>query len=183
MDLFEAINERRSIRNFKTDPVSDELLDKIFEAVRMAPSWANTQCWRFIVVRDQELKEKVAATVPDNNPAKKAFASAPVIIAAAAKKNESGYYKGQALTPKGDWGMYDVALAMQNFCLAAHAYGLGTVQMGVFNHAQLTEILEIPEDVEVMVMTPLGFPAKPSKTPKRKEIKEFTFAEKYGRSR
>jgi nitroreductase len=180
MDLFEAIRDRRSIRSYKSDPVSDEVLNQIFEVVRLTPSWANTQCWEFVVIRDPEMKEKIQGTVPKFNPAYKAFGEAPIAVAALGRKNEAGFYKDAAMTPKGDWLMYDIGLAMHAFCLAAHSLGLGTVQVGIFDPAKVAEILGVPENVEVVALTPLGYVDKPSKMPKRKEAAEFVHYDKFG---
>jgi nitroreductase len=75
--------------------------------------------------------------------------------------------------------MFDTGLAMQNLCLAAHALGLGTVVVGRFDHNKVSEILGIPQNVEVVAMTPLGYPATEGSAPKRKEVSEFVFYEKY----
>ena len=63
MELFDAINNRRSIRRYQADPVDDETVNKILEAGRWAPSWANTQCWRFVVVRDPEIKARIGQSL------------------------------------------------------------------------------------------------------------------------
>ncbi len=76
--------------------------------------------------------------------------------------------------------MFDVGLAMQTLCLAAHALGLGTVVVGMFDHKKAEKILGVPGDVEVVAMTPLGYPATGGATPKRKDISEFVFFERYG---
>jgi nitroreductase len=75
--------------------------------------------------------------------------------------------------------MFDTGLAMQTLCLAAHGLGLGTVVVGMFDHQKAGEILGVPENVEVVAMTPLGYPASGSSPPKRKEISEFVFYERY----
>lgn len=80
MELYEALEGRRSIRKYTADPVPDETLQKLLNAARMAPSWKNSQCWRFIVVREQSRKQKLAASLPDVNPCKRAIAEAPVVL-------------------------------------------------------------------------------------------------------
>jgi len=72
MEVLEAIKTRRSIRKYKSDPVDGETLEKVFEAARQAPSWANTQCWQFVVVRDAETKGKLSDTLSETNPARDA---------------------------------------------------------------------------------------------------------------
>ncbi len=183
MDLFQAIRERRSVRKYKTTPVSEEQLNTILEAARWAPSWANTQCWRLVVVRDKETKERLADTLSPGNPAIPAIKGAPVLIVACAQLERSGYYKGVPATDKGDWFMFDVGLAMQNLTLAAHGLGLGTVHVGLFNAAKVAQILEVPEGIAVVEMTPLGYPEDQPAAPRRKELPEFVFYEKYGQEK
>jgi nitroreductase len=179
MDLMEAIKERRSIRKYKPDPVPEEALHQVLEAVRWAPSWNNTQCWEIIVIKDVETKSEVLKAMTKPNPAHSAMIEAPVLLVLCGKKAVSGYYRGKPVTGKGDWLMFDTGLAMQTLCLAAHGLGLGTVVVGMFDHQKAGEILGVPENVEVVAMTPLGFPASGSPAPKRKEISEFVFYERY----
>ena len=99
MDVFDAIKTRRSIRKYKPDPVSDEDLQKIIEAAHWAPSWGNTQCWRFIVVRDADIKARVGETLYKvrfedgwlDNAAAEAIVQAPVLIAVCAQKDLAGF--------------------------------------------------------------------------------------------
>jgi nitroreductase len=182
MDLMEAIKGRRSIRKYKPDPVSEEALNTLMEAVRWAPSWHNTQCWEVIVVKDQKVKSELATTlihIPKSNPAASSMTEASIVLVLCGIKGVSGYYKGQSQTVKGDWLMFDTGLAMQNLCLTAHALGLGTVVVGRFDHKKVAEILGVPQNVEVVAMTPLGYPAAEGSAPKRKELSEFVFYEKY----
>jgi nitroreductase len=181
MELMEAIKGRRSIRKYKSDPVPEEALRTVLEAVRWAPSWANTQCWELIVVRDPKLKSELSTALPNTNPALSSMTDAPVVLVLCGRKGVSGYYKGEARTVKGDWLMFDIGLAMQSLCLAAHALGLGTVIVGMFDHKKAEEILGLPQNIELVAMTPLGYPAAEGGTPKRKEISEFIFYERYGK--
>jgi len=115
METLQCIAERRSIRRFTEAEVSNKQLRQLLEAARLAPSWANTQCWEFVIVRDPETKKKLAETMPEGNPARKAAVNAPVLLVACGRLGRSGFYKGQAATSKGDnWYLYDVGLATQN---------------------------------------------------------------------
>jgi len=174
MDLFEAMQNRRSVRKYTDQPVPDELLDRVLEAARLAPSWVNTQCWRLIVIRDQSIKEQIAQATPKVNPSRKALTQAPVLIAACAEKGLSGCYDGSPATSLGDWYMFDLALAIGQLTLAAHALGLGTVHVGLLDLDQVSEILELPENFQFVEVLPLGYPAKSSKMPRRREVSEFT---------
>ena len=179
MDLMQAIKGRRSIRRYKRDPDPGEVIQELTEAVRWSPSWANTQCWELIVMRDPKVKSEILRTVPETNRAHSAMVEAPVIVILCGKKAISGYYGGKPATVKGDWLMFDTGIAMQNLCLTAHALGLGTVIVGLFDHKKVEKILGVPENVEVVAMTPLGYPAAEGSAPKRKELSEFVFYDRY----
>lgn len=184
MELIGAIKTRRAIRCYKLDAIPEEKLNTILEAARWAPSWKNTQCWRFIVVKGRETKARLAETLRPGNPSCSAIKEAPVVIVACAQLGESGFHEGELLTDKGDWWyMYDVALAMQNLTLAAHTLGLGTVHVGSFDAQKAAQILSVPQGVVVIVMMPLGYPAKEIEAPPRKQLSELVFYETFGLSR
>ena len=195
MELFEAIKNRRSIRKYKADPVSDEKINAILEAGRWAPSWANTQCWRFVVVRDPKVRAKIADTLkkrklPDGEvptPAAIAINTVPVIIAVCAEIGKSGTKPGPGggggayVTDKDDWFMFDTALAVQNMVLAAHAQGLGTVIIGLFDAAQAEKAINVPEGYRVVALFPVGVPDQEGKAPPRKELSEIVIKDKWGK--
>lgn len=175
MDLMEAIRERRSIRKYEEKSVPEEVINKVLEAIRWTPSWANTQCWEVVVVKDNAVKERLQETFAKGNPATKAIVEAPVLLALCGKLESSGYYKGEAPTKFGDWLMFDLGLAAQNICLAAFSLGLGTIITGLFDHDKAKEIIKVPDGYELVTIIPMGYPAKkPSCAPKRREISEFT---------
>ena len=192
MELFEAIKNRRSIRHYTTDTVDDDKVNKILEAGRWAPSWANTQCWRFVAVRDPNIKSRIGQSLMRikrddklvDNPGIKIFNDVPVLIVVCAETNKSGCKPGEAtskdfVTDKGDWFMFDAALAVQNMVLATHGLGLGTVIIGAFDAPMVEEILEIPEGYRVIILLPLGVPAREGKAPPRKELAEITAHDKW----
>lgn len=180
MEVIEAIKTRRSIRHYKPDPVPEEDIDAVLEAARWAPSWANNQCWRFVVVKDKETKARLAETLTSWNPARSAIKEAPVVIVACAELGKSGFKDGRPVTDKGDWYMFDVGIAMQNLALAAHSLGLGTVHVGAVDAQKAASVLNVPQGVVVVEMTPLGYPSREGKAPPRKELSELVFHEIYG---
>lgn len=180
MDVLEAIRTRRSIRKYLPDPVDDKALEQLLEAARQAPSWANTQCWRFVVVRDSATKGKLSDTLSETNPARDAMRNAPLVIVACAQAGKAGLKEGQVRTDKGDWFMFDVALAMHNLVLAAHSLGLGTVYVGLFDAKEAARILAVPEGYCVVAMTPLGHPAEVKDARPRKELSEIVFYDRWG---
>lgn len=179
MEVMQAIKQRRSIRKIKSDPVSDDLIDSILEAGRWAPSWANTQCWRFVVVSDPHMRAKVAGTVGDTNPAADAINNAPVIIAICGELGKAGFKKGEPKTDKGDWYMFDTGLTTQNMMLAAHSLGLGTVAIGVFDAVKAAEILGVSPSARVVLLLPIGYPAEEPTAPRRRELSEIAFSNRY----
>ncbi len=178
-DMLEIIKSRRSIRNYQDKAVPDELLDKVLEAVQWSPSWANTQCWEIVVVKDQGIKQKLQAALPPTNPANKAMVEAPVVLVLCGQLNKSGSYKGQVTTKFGDWFLFDLGIATQSICLAAQSLGLGTVVVGLFDHNQAKQVVGLPDGYELVAMLPLGYPAKEPAAPKRREISEFAHREKF----
>jgi nitroreductase len=172
-EFMEILKGRRSIRRYGEKEIPEDVLNQVFEAVQWSPSWANTQCWEVVVVRDPATKEKLEATLTQTNPARKAMVQAPVVLALCGKLKSSGCYKGEVTTKFGDWFMFDLGLATQSICLVAHAQGLGTVVVGLFDHDRAREVLGVPEGYELVVMIPIGYPAKESPPPKRRETADF----------
>ncbi len=174
-EFMDIVKTRRSIRKYEDRDVPPEALNTILEAVRWAPSWANTQCWELVIVKDRAVKEQLQATLPPKgNPAVAAMVQAPVVLALCGRLKSSGYYKDQVTTKFGDWFMFDLGIACQNICLTAHALGLGTVVVGLFDHDRAGAVLKVLQGYELVAMIPLGFPAKVSSAPNRREIAEFT---------
>ncbi len=171
--VIEAIKKRRSIRKYKEDQVKEEKISLLLEAIRWSPSWANTQCWEVIVVKDPEIKKKLQQTLSNGNPARDAILKSSVLFAMCAQLRKAGYYKGSAPTKFGDWFMFDLGIATQSLCLAAHSLGLGTVIVGLFEHDKAKQILNVPEGYEVVALVPVGYPEKIPSAPKRREIEEF----------
>ncbi len=185
MELFEAIQTRRSVRKYTGRPVEDEKLRAVLEAVRMAPSWANFQCWRLVVVKDKTMKEKISALsyvesyfAPKgykSNPSMKALAEAPVVLVLCADPDRSGTIRGQT------YYLVDSGLAAQNLMLAARGLGLGTVYVGVYDEEKIKSTLNIPEEIRVVGLFPLGYPVEEKKEgPARKPVEEFCFSEQWG---
>ena len=184
MDVMEANRTRRSIRKFKNKPVEEEKLRAVLDAVRLAPSWANLQCWRFVVVKNPETRAKIsnlsyveAFFAPKGykaNPAKKALAEAPVLIVACADPEQSGDLGEQ------HYYLADMGVASQNLMLAAHDQGLGTVFVGVFDEEKVRDLLGVPANIRIVGLFPLGYPEGDKKEgPSRKSLEEIVYEEKW----
>jgi len=181
MDILKAIHERRSIRKYRKDPVSDEIITEILEAARWAPSWANTQVCRYLVVKDPSIKIKLSEALSSTNPAKNAVVEAPVVICLFAKKGSSGFHKGVPATNKGDWFMFDAGIAMEHIVLAAWSFGLGTVHVGLFDADKAQAALNIPEEFSIVEMTPLGYFDETPKVIPRKPLNDLVYLDEFGK--
>lgn len=184
MDTLEAIKTRRSVRKFSDRPVEPEKLRTVLDAARLAPSWANMQCWRFVVVEDAAMRQKISELSYvetffgprgyKTNPAQKALAEAPVVVVACAEPTLSGDLRGQ------QYYMADLGIATENLMLAAHAEGLGSVFVGVFDEEGMGELLDIPSGIRIVGLFPLGYPLEPGKGgAPRKPIEEIVFYGKW----
>lgn len=179
-DFMNLLKTRRSIRKYQDKSVPQDMLNNLFDAVKWSQSWANTQCWEIIQVKDPALREKIQGTLI-KNPATKAVVEAPVLLAVCGKKNSSGFYDGKVTTCYGDWMLFDLGIATQSLCLAAHSMGLGTVVVGLYDHAKVTEILNIPPEYSQVALIPLGFPAKEPSPPARREVADFVHQDNFGK--
>jgi nitroreductase len=103
------------------------------------------------------------------------------VICIIAKKKESGYFKGQPATDKGDWFMFDAGIAMEHIVLAAWSFGLGTVHVGMFDAKAAQEILKVPEDFAVVELTPVGYFDEIPKATPRRALKESVSLDIFGR--
>lgn len=173
---------RRSIRRFQNKPVAPEILTELFEAARMAPSWANQQCWELVVVQAEEDRKTLAGLLSEKNPATKCTAAAPVVIAVCGNPAKSGFYNGQQVTRYQHWFLYDLGLISQNICLKAHEMGLGSVIVGSFNHKAAEELLHVPSGYELVALIPIGYPDHQPSAPKRRAISEFVHYDHFSQS-
>ncbi|MFC1534822.1 nitroreductase family protein [Thermodesulfobacteriota bacterium] len=178
-DFIGIVRGRRSIRRYREKEIPEQFINQILESVQWCPSWSNTQCWEIIVVRTPAQKERLHGLLNDTNPSKKAIIQAPVVIAICGKTKSAGYFKGKALTKFKDWFMFDLGIATQTLCLTACSLGLGTVIVGMFDHGKAKEVLKVGEEYEVIALIPMGYPAKDSRAPKRREINEFMHNETF----
>lgn len=177
--IIETIIKRRSIRRYTQEEVPESVFREIMEAARWAPSWANTQCWEIISVRDQQVKQQLQEILSSKNPAGPAMVNAPLVLAVCGNKEVSGYYKGEAITKFGDWMLYDLGLITQNILLAAASHRLGTVVVGAFDHDSAGKILSLPDNVDVVSLIPLGYPDHEPGSPKRKETGDFVHNDQF----
>lgn len=168
----EAIERRRSIRQFKPDPVPEEALDQILEAARLAPSASNRQPWRFQVIKDPALRQKL---YEEASFGQRQLAQAPVLIVCGSELHT--FLKGHPLSPPGsdlgaeseDWEQLkaflpdahmNTAIAIENMMLMATALGLGSCWTQRIRYGQMARILGWPRHIVVLSILALGYPAE-----------------------
>ncbi|MDQ1280807.1 MAG: hypothetical protein QG670_2070 [Thermoproteota archaeon] len=179
MEFYEVIRTRRSIRSYKPDSIPDELVNRVLEAARIAPSGSNRQPWKFIVIKDTDLKKRITTACGNQ----KSLDEAPIIIVACGYNiyseqnkfyNRGGYMKDFSM-------LIDVSIALTHLILAARTEGLGTCWIGLFNNEEVKEILGVPKEVNVVAVTPLGYPkvGKFAEPGPRKNLKEILSVDKF----
>ena len=162
MAVLDAIRRRYSCRAYQDKSIEQDKLESILEAARLAPSAKNTQDWRFVVVTDRDTKSRVAGTT--NRP--EVFEKAGVIIAACSNSDEV-MRCGQAIGP------IDVAIALEHICLQTADLGLGTCWIGSFDADKVRQILAIPDNIIIVELMALGYPADSKPEPKREPIEKI----------
>lgn len=167
MEFYEVVSSRRSIRSYTSDKIPDDVLNRVMEAVRVAPSGSNRQPWRFLLVRKPELKQKIAELCGDQ----KWVAEAPIVVVACGHNinyNRGGWMGDAAV-------IMDVSIGLTHMILAAHAEGLGTCWIGLFENTPIKTLLGIPAEWNIAAVTPLGYPKDPKLVGpgKRKGLEEI----------
>ncbi|RLI15860.1 nitroreductase family protein [Candidatus Bathyarchaeota archaeon] len=173
MDVLEAIKGRRSIRAFKSQAVSTEIVEKLIDAARWAPSAGNIQPWEFIIVRNPEIKRNLAKAALNQS----FIEEAPVVIVVCADEIRSS--QGYGVRGKTLYCIQDAAAATQNIHLVAYSLGLGTCWVGAFNEEEARKILEIPEGVRPVAIIPVGYPAEKPPARNRRPLNQIIHYEKF----
>jgi len=169
MDVMSAIQGRRSVRNYSTRGVEDDKLVKVLEAARLSPSASNNQGWKFIVVREEEIRKKLTKAAGGQE----FVGQAPVVIVACGTNPERVMRCGQHRYT------VDLSIAVSYMMLEAYEQGLGTCWIGHFDEGEVKKILCIPDKIRVVAITPLGYPAESPAPRPRKPLGEIICYEKY----
>lgn len=159
--VMDVIKKRRSIRKFKDKSIDDNTIRKIIEMGTWAPSGMNNQPWKFVIIKDKELKDKVAECTKYS----KIIKNAPVCIAVFLDNSQS-YNRVKDIQAIG--------ACIQNMLLTIHAMGLGGVWLGeILNRREEVEqILKVPSELELMAVVAFGYPAEPEKEGIRRPLDE-----------
>ncbi|MCM8815470.1 MAG: nitroreductase family protein [Candidatus Omnitrophica bacterium] len=176
MDFYQVIKTRRSVRAYKRDEIPQDVLERVLNAARIAPSGSNRQPWKFILIKDRERKRQLAELCHHQS----FIAQAPVVIAGCGRNIH--YNRGGWM---GDCSVIvDVAIAFDHLTLAARAQGLGTCWIGSFDNEGIKKYLGIPDDYNVVALTPVGYPEDDSafcETQDRLPLQEIVFYEQWGK--
>ncbi len=166
MEFMDVVMKRRSVRKYKPDKVPKAEIEYVLEAARLAPSWANRQCWRYIVVTDEATRRKIAMT--------EWAAKAPVMIVGCGDPTKAGNHDGKP------YYMLDMGISMEHLVLAAAERGLGTCWLGgQFDERIVREALGVPESHRVVALTPLGYPDESPPAKERKPMSKIVTWEKW----
>ena len=160
MDILQAVKERRSIREFQNRDVPEDIVNKLIEALIWAPSAGNLQSRKFYFVKDSSLKRRLAVAALNQ----RFIAEAPLVVVGCADTSISRSYgeRGKTL-----YSVQDVACSIMGMMLAAHADGIGSVWVGAFNEAEVSEVMDLKPDLRPVVIVPLGYPARIPGAPRR----------------
>ena len=175
MEFYDVIKTRRSVRSFQKNGISDDVLERILEAARIAPSGNNRQPWRFVVVKDEQTKKKIARACYNQD----FVADAPVVLVCCSIKCSCAYEPWL-----DDAGRCDTVIAIDHLILAARNEGIATCWIGAIHDKEVGKIVNVPDDVDVVMVVPLGYPTSKSafqKASSRKSLREICFYEEYGR--
>ncbi len=163
MEFSELIKLRYSVRAYKADPVEEDKLNQVLEAARLAPTAANRQPFQIIVIRTAGRKDELRKIYPRDW-----FAKAPLVICACGIPAQTW-----VRSDGKNYSDVDVAIAMDHLILAAANLGLGTCWTAAFDPAAARKILQLPEGVEPIAFTPLGYPADSPRPKQRKPLAEL----------
>jgi nitroreductase len=169
MEFSELIKKRYSVRAYKPDPVEDDKLQQVLEAARLAPTATNAQPFQLIVIHTAEREAELNRIYR-----KDWFVQAPLVICICGIPAE-----GWVRRDGKNYTEVDVAIVMDHLILAATSLGLGTCWIGAFNPAAAREVLGLPDGVEPIAFTPLGYPADQPKPKKRKALSELVRYERW----
>jgi nitroreductase len=170
MEYFDVISERYSVRAYKKDLIEDEKLQKVLKAARLAPTAANRQPFRIIVISTKGKEEELRRIYH-----REWFVQAPLVIGIVALPE-----KAWSRMDGKNYAEVDATIAMDHLILAAANEGLGTCWIAAFDPKAAREILNLPDDAEPIAFTPLGYPADKPKEKRRLDVSELVFYEKWG---
>ena len=173
MDVFEAIKNRRSVRAYTSEGVSEQDVERLIEAAMLAPSAGNIQPWGFVIVTNAETKRRLSDAALHQT----FIEEAPVVIVVCADVERSSW--GYGSRGANLYCLQDTAAATENMLLAAQALGLATCWVGAFHEDAVAKVINTPRNVRPVAIVPVGFPAEKPNPPPRRSIKELVHYETF----
>ncbi len=174
MDFNQVLQDRRSVKNFKSQEIPQDKIDSILNAARLAPSWGNKQCWKFVLVKNYETRKNISNALLNENSARMGVEQAPLTVIVCAEPEKSSEVNNQ------QYYLVDSAIAMDHLILAAQNEGLGTCWVGQFDERRIKEMLHIPEEYRVVALTPVGIPNETPDTEAKRDINEIAYSDSWG---
>lgn len=172
-DLIELIYKRQSDRAYIEKPIEKDKLDRILEAGRLAPSACNAQPWKFIVINDLELKNKIADCTSSKVLGMNHFTKqAPIHIAIVEERANFTSNAGSMIKGK-HFPLIDIGIAAEHICLQAAAEGIGSCMLGWFDELKVKKLLHIPKSKRVPLIITLGYPNGETREKRRKNITDI----------
>lgn len=180
MNFIELVNKRYSLRKYKDTAVSKDKIDRCIEAARLAPSACNSQPWKYIIVDEPELKEKLATEAFKGLSDFNHFAfKAPVLVLIVSQRQKM-FVKIAGIVKRRDFSLMDIGITAEHFCLQAAEEGLGTCMLGWFNEKRVKKLLAIPKIKRVELIIPLGYADDTDPPEKiRKTVEEMSSYNQY----
>ena len=177
--ILDLIKSRQSDRKYSEKPVEKDKLDRILEAGRMAPSACNAQPWKFIVVDNPELLEKLAEAASAKLLGMNMFVSQAPLMIVIVRESPNFSSKIGATIKNKDYSLIDIGIASENICLQAKAEGIGSCMLGWFDEKMVKNILEIPRSKRVELLITLGYSLSDKREKRRKPAEETVAYNKY----
>ena len=173
MDVLEIITNRRSIRTYKKQELTQATIEKLLEAARWAPSAGNVQPWEFVVVGSQEMKQQLSAAAYGQKDIEEA--SIVLVVCADEKRAEDSY----GLRGKTLYCIQDTAAAIQNILLEAHSLGLGSCWIGAFKEDEIKKVINAPPHIKPVALIPIGYPNESPPPRDRRPVSEIMHKERF----
>lgn len=172
MNLYEAMEKRRSIRAYKADPVPQDALERMLRAAQVAPSWKNRQAWHILTIEKRDTLVELGRLL-EGNPCGVDYGTLPMALMLAMDPAAIDAYDGK------EYYLVDAGIVGEHLVLAAEAEGLGTCWVGWFSDAPIKALLGVPDAYRIVMITPLGYPAEAPEARPRKALPAFVHKDKW----
>lgn len=176
MEFYQVIENRKSVKKFKSSKLQKDKIEKIINSAMRGPSWKNNTSYKFILVEDMEKKNMLATAIMNKtDEVATAIKDAPMVAVVIANPQKSGTVENK------EYYLVDSAIAMEHFILAATAEGYGTCWVGAIDEDKVKDALCIPKEFKVVALTPVGEAEEINEHNEKKDIKDYVFLNCFGK--